>query len=152
MAMADVAGTSASVEVPHRFSMRVYWEDTDAAGIVYYANYLRFIERARSELVRRAGIDQRRLQADDGIVFAVRRCEIDYLAPATLGDTLDVATDVVGVGAATVDLQQTVSRHPTVLARAHVRLACVGRNGRPTRLPAAVRDAFATLFSANQKG
>ena len=78
----------------HRFELRVYYEDTDLAGIVYYANYLKFIERARSEWVRERGIDQRRLRADEGIVFAVRRIEADYLAPATFDDLLTVVTDI----------------------------------------------------------
>jgi YbgC/YbaW family acyl-CoA thioester hydrolase len=77
---------------PHRLTLRVYYEDTDLAGIVYYANYLRFIERARTEWVRELGIDQGRLKAEAGIVFAVRRVEVDYIAPARFDDVLEVET------------------------------------------------------------
>ena len=76
----------------HRLTLRVYYEDTDLAGIVYYANYLKYIERGRTEYVREAGIDQVRLKADEGIVFAVRRIEADYSAPAKFDDLLDVVT------------------------------------------------------------
>ena len=123
--------------------MRVHWEDTDAAGIVYYANYLRFIERARSDLVRRLGIDQRALLADPGIAFQVRRCTIDYLAPAVLEDELVVETTVVRLGAATLDMHQTVLRGTERLVETAVRLACVDRTGRPRRVPAAVRAVLA---------
>ena len=126
----------------HRFSLTVYWEDTDAAGIVYYANYLKFIERARSDLVTRAGIDQADLLAREGIVFPVRRCCIDYLEPARLGDALTVTTALKRVGGASLDMQQTVARGEREIARADVRLACIGRDGRPTRIPSAVRAAL----------
>ncbi|MCV6597050.1 MAG: YbgC/FadM family acyl-CoA thioesterase, partial [Mangrovicoccus sp.] len=75
-----------SHSAPHRFALRVYYEDTDLAGIVYYANYLRYIERARSEFVRSLGLDQVQLKAQTGVVFAVRRVEADYLTPARFDD------------------------------------------------------------------
>ena len=127
----------------HRFDLRVYWEDTDAGGIVYYANYLKFIERARSELVGRAGVDQTALWADDGVMFAVRRCEVDYLAPARLGDALVVETRLDRLGGASVEMQQTVTRAGDALVRALVKLGCVGRDGRPARMPTTVRQALA---------
>lgn len=137
------ADTGATAARP--FRLRVYWEDTDAAGIVYYANFLKFFERGRSEMVRAAGIDQAALLAGPGIVFPVRRCEIDYLAPARLGDELDVHTTVHAVGGARIDLDQDVTRAGAVLARGKVRLACTGRDGRPRRLPAPVRAALSAL-------
>lgn len=130
---------------PQRFRLRVYWEDTDAAGIVYYANFLKFFERARSEMVQAAGIDQAALLAEQGIVFPVRRCEIDYLAPARLGDELDVHTNVRAVGGASIDLDQDVTRADAVLARGKIRLACTGPGGRPQRLPMPVREALAAM-------
>jgi YbgC/YbaW family acyl-CoA thioester hydrolase len=81
-----------------RFPVRVYYEDTDLAGIVYYANYLKFIERGRTEFVRARGIDQAALREETGIVFAVRRVEADYLAPARFGDDLSVETEIEGSG------------------------------------------------------
>ena len=126
----------------HRFRMRVYWEDTDAAGIVYYANYLRFIERARSELVREAGIDQPALRSEAGLTFQVRRCEVDYLAPARLDDVLDVETTIEDLGGASIGMRQVVRHQGVDLVAALVRLACVGQDGRPKRLPASVRRAL----------
>ena len=119
----------------HRFPLRVYWEDTDAAGIVYYANYLRFIERARSDLVRLAGIDQAALLAGDGLAFQVRRCEVDYLAPARLDDELCVETRLHRLAGARMEMEQNVLRDGAPLVRARVTLACVGANGRPRRIP-----------------
>jgi acyl-CoA thioester hydrolase len=136
----------------HRFRLRVYWEDTDAAGIVYYANYLRFIERARSELVREAGIDQRALQAGPGLSFQVRRCEVDYLAPARLDDVIEVETAVDSLGGASIDMLQTVRREGAELVRARVRVACVDRDGRPRRLPAPVRQAMAEFVAGKGEG
>lgn len=126
------------------FPVTVYWEDTDAAGIVYYANYLKFMERARSELVAAAGIDQTALLEADGIVFPVRRCCIDYLQPARLGDSLSVTTRVDRVGGASIDMRQIVSRAGQTLAEAEIRLACIGRDGRPKRIPPEVRQALAS--------
>lgn len=119
----------------HRFPLRVYWEDTDAAGIVYYANYLRFIERARSDMVRGAGVDQAALLAEDGLAFQVRRCEVDYLAPARLDDDLTVETRLHLCAGARMEMTQTVLRDALALVRAKITLACVGANGRPRRIP-----------------
>ncbi len=130
----------------HRFPVRVYWEDTDAAGIVYYANYLRFLERARSDLVRRAGIDQVALLDREGIVFPVRRCEIDYLQPARLDDEIQVRTRLKNLGGASMDMDQDIHRGEEALVRAKVRLACIGPNGRPRRLPAPVRAALSEII------
>lgn len=128
----------------HAFPVTVYWEDTDAAGIVYYANYLKFMERARSELVAAAGIDQAILLARDGIMFPVRRCCIDYLQPARLGDSLTVTTSVQHVGGASIDMLQAVSCDGRTLAEAEIRLACIGRDGRPKRIPPEMRQALAS--------
>mgnify|MGYP006289494979 CR=1 FL=1 len=123
----------------HRFTCRVYYEDTDLAGIVYYANYLKFIERARTEWVRELGIDQARLKAEAGIVFAVRRVEADYLLPATFDDMLTVTTAVQAMTGARLVLEQTVARDGTPLFRATVTLVALTEAGAPARLPAALR-------------
>lgn len=132
----------------HAFRLRVYYEDTDLAGIVYYANYLKFIERGRTEALIAGGVDQARLQAEARIVFAVRRVEADYLAPARLQDELDVLTGLTGVGGARIDLVQEVRRGGTLLFAARVRLAAIGRDGRPARVPAEVRAVLAGMGAA----
>jgi acyl-CoA thioester hydrolase len=129
----------------HVFPIRVYWEDTDAGGVVYYANYLRFAERARSEMLRAVGIEQRALMESDGIVFAVRRCEVDYLRPARLDDTLEVVTGNIELEAASLWAEQVVRRGGDELVRMRLRLACVGAGGRPARLPIRLRAALAPL-------
>ena len=123
----------------HRFNLRVYYEDTDLAGIVYYANYLKFIERARSEWVRTLGIDQVRLKDDEGIVFAVRRVEADYIAPAHFDDELEVTTVPVAVTGARVVLTQEVIRGGERLFSAQVTLVALSDTGHPVRLPANIR-------------
>jgi len=132
-------------ELPvYRFSVRVYYEDTDAAGIVYYANYLKFAERARSEWLR----DQTKSLRVDGSLFVVRRCEIDYRQAARLDDLLEVETRVMGFAGATVDLEQTVRRDGAELVAMKVKLACVNSAGRPARLPPVLRAALAILLPA----
>ena len=123
----------------HKLSIRVYYEDTDMAGIVYYANYLRYIERGRSEWVRDNGMDQNAMKAE-GVVFAVRRVEADYLMPAKLDDELMVETDVMSVTAARMVMEQHVKRGEEILFHAIVTVVCIGDNGQPTRLPAKVRQ------------
>ena len=132
----------------HRFPVRVYYEDTDAAGIVYYANYLKFAERARSEWLREIGGDEAKAMKASGLLFVVRRCEIDYLQPARLDDLLEVVTRVTGCAGATLDLEQTVRRSDVDLVVMKVTLACLNSAGRPARLPAALRAALATLLPA----
>lgn len=124
----------------HLFSCRVYYEDTDLAGIVYYANYLKFIERARSEWVRELGVDQSALKVGEGIVFAVRRVEADYLSPARFDDVLTISTQVRDISAARITLTQDVSRGDDTLFKSVVTLVCLGEGGRPTRLPADIRQ------------
>ena len=123
-----------SLSGPHRWPIRVYYEDTDLAGIVYYANYLKFIERARSEMVRVAGIDQTVMKAE-GQVFAVARLEADYRAPARFDDTLIVETSVTKTTPARLTFQQVITRQSTLIFEAKVVLVCLGKDGRPTRLP-----------------
>ena len=126
----------------HRFDCRVYYEDTDLAGIVYYANYLKYIERARTEWVRGLGTDQAQLKRAAGIVFAVRRVVADYRAPARFDDALTVETEPRGATAARLVLAQKVLRAGEVLFEAEVTLVALTEAGRPARLPADVRRAL----------
>jgi acyl-CoA thioester hydrolase len=126
----------------HRFPLRVYYEDTDLAGIVYYANYLKFIERARSDWVRALGIDQRQMKAEAGLVFAVRRLVADYLKPAVFEDVLEVETCLRDLGGARLELRQQVLRDGEVLFTAEVTLVCLDARGKAVRLPAQLRAAF----------
>ena len=123
----------------HKFELSVYYEDTDLAGIVYYANYLKFIERARSEWVQTLGIDQMRLKAEYGVVFAVRRIEADYLQAAKFGDRLQVRTRVLELTGARVRLEQKVERDTETLFTANVTLIALAEGGKATRLPAEFR-------------
>lgn len=118
----------------HRLPLRVYYEDTDLAGIVYYANYLKFIERARSEWLRELGVDQAALKRQ-GRVFAVRRIEADYLRPALYDDLLTVETALSEPGRARLVLEQRVLRGDETLFSARVTIACLDAAGRPVRLP-----------------
>lgn len=129
----------------HLFEARVYWEDTDGAGIVYYANYFKFAERARTEWLRTLGIGQRRMQAELGVVFAVKRCACEYVRPARLDDALVVETRVTAAGGASIDMHQRIRCDDTVLAEIDVTIACVGANGRPARLPPVIRHALAAF-------
>lgn len=129
--------------VGHQLHIRVYYEDTDLAGIVYYANYLKFIERARTEWVRGLGIDQGALQREQGIVFAVRRVEADYLRPARFDDLLCVTTALVEMGGARIVLDQAVLRGDERLFAARVVLVCLSQAGAAARLPAEVRALLA---------
>ncbi len=115
--------------------IRVYYEDTDLAGIVYYANYFRFIERGRTEMLRAAGIDQMAMKAETGVVFAVRKLTADFLAPAKMDDVLTVETEVASIGPARIDLEQRVICRSTTLFTSQVTLVCIGTNGRASRIP-----------------
>ncbi|MEN8894386.1 tol-pal system-associated acyl-CoA thioesterase [Planktotalea arctica] len=123
----------------HEFALRVYYEDTDLAGIVYYANYLKFIERGRTEWVREQGIDQSQMRDDEGLVFAVRRVEADYLLPARFDDDLIVRTSIEQMSGARIVLSQDVMRGTDLLFSAQVTLVALTLEGQPTRLPANIR-------------
>jgi len=128
--------------VAHVFPCRVYYEDTDAGGIVYYANYLKFAERARSELLRDMGSDNTRLLNEHGVMFAVRDCAVTYREPARLDDALQVHTRILRIGGASFSATQRVERSGKLLADMTVRLACLDLQGRPARIPEALRAAF----------
>ncbi|MGQ4273473.1 tol-pal system-associated acyl-CoA thioesterase [Terrihabitans sp. B22-R8] len=127
------------MSAPHILPIRIYWEDTDAGGIVYHASYLRFMERGRTELLRAAGVGQSELQAESGITFVVRRMTIDFRSPARLDDMIEVRTAVSAIGGASLTLDQSVVRGADVLAAAEVSCAVLGPAGRPVRLPGEVK-------------
>jgi acyl-CoA thioester hydrolase len=125
----------------HRFPVRVYYEDTDLAGIVYYANYLKFIERARSEWVRDLGIDQVQMK-QDGLVFAVRRVEADYHSPARYDDELVVETTMQTGSGVRLVVRQDVKRGQELLFSALVTIICMTAQGAVARLPAVIRQSL----------
>lgn len=142
----DLAGRIAAGA--HILPVRVYYEDTDFSGVVYHASYLRFCERGRSDFLRLAGAHHRKLAAGgDGevLAFAVRHMEIDYLKPARIDEVLEVVTRLEEVGGASVTLAQTIRRDAATLFSARVRAALVNGEGRPRRLPGAVRAALARM-------
>lgn len=123
----------------HRFPVRVFYEDTDMGGIVYHANFLKFIERARSAWVRDLDIDQNAMRAG-GTIFVVRRVEADFLAPAHFDDALEVETRTLRATGARLVLAQEVRRGDDTLFHAVVTVACTDRAGRPVRLPPPLRE------------
>lgn len=125
------------------FTLRVYWEDTDAGGVVFYANYLKFFERARTEWLRGLGIEQGTLQAQTGAIFVVAEVNLRYLASARLDDLLNISVQVEEQGSASMLIAQQAWRGDTLLAQASVRVGCVdGATLRPRRIPLHVMDAL----------
>ncbi len=150
MTITDPGPTSGKiVEGRHVLPLRVYYEDTDAAGIVYYANWLRFLERGRTELLRLLGHEHSALRDERGVNWVVRRCTIDYLKPARLDDTIEVLTSCGELRGASLDMMQEARRGTETLIRAELLVACMGPNGRPTRLPQGLRAALAQVAGSN---
>ena len=126
--------------------VRVYWEDTDAGGVVYYANYLKFMERARSEWLRAFGFEQDVLRDEAGVVFVVRRVEIDYLSPARFNEQLEVSVRLHEMGRASLSVRQELMRGSTRLAEAVVTLACVDAvRFKPVKIPEPLLQALAPV-------
>ena len=128
-----------------RFSwpVRVYYEDTDTGGVVYYANYLKFFERARTEWLRNFGLNQDKLALEEGLIFVVRRALLDFVRPARLDDMLEVTVEPLKLAHVYVDLAQEARRGAQVLARAEVRVACLNRqNFKPVAMPRSLRDVL----------
>ncbi|WP_112324127.1 tol-pal system-associated acyl-CoA thioesterase [Oceanibium sediminis] len=126
---------------------RVYYEDTDMAGIVYYANYLKFMERGRSDAVREMGIDQGAMR-EAGLAFAVAHLSIDFHAPARFDDMLSVHTDILRTGGATLEMAQQIRVQERRIVTAQVRIACMTLDGRVARIPAAIRAQFGAAGAA----
>jgi acyl-CoA thioester hydrolase len=129
-----------------RLSVRIYYEDTDAGGVVYYANYLKYLERGRTEYLRGLGFEQRQLAAEAGLAFAVRSFSAEYLKPAMLDDELVVETEVEELGRAQVTFAQSILRAHETLLTARVRVACLdlGR-GRATAMPKPLQEKLMEL-------
>lgn len=141
-----------SAEGPHVFQLRVYYEDTDAGGVVYYANYLKFAERARTEMLRGLGFESSRLMdgggPGTGIALAVRQMAVDYLKPARLDDLLEVQTRILEIGGASLRLQQLVRRGAEDLVRMQITLVCMNLTSkRAARFPAGFKGAVSRIFS-----
>ncbi len=146
MDRADHAPAGRFDGLEHRFALRIYFEDTDLTGVVYHANYLRYMERARSDMLECAGIDQRAVfEAGEG-AYAIRDMHIRYHAPARLGEELIVLSRLTHMRAASVHIQQRVMRGETILAEAEVEAAFVSPSGRPRRQPPAWVVAFEPLI------
>lgn len=114
---------------------RVYYEDTDAGGIVYHANYLKFAERARTDWLREHGIEQSEILKNEGLLFVVYRLEIDFLSPARLDDLLTIQTRLLQKGHATMKLEQIIQKDSQTIASLKVELACINREGKPSKWP-----------------
>jgi acyl-CoA thioester hydrolase len=133
------------IDGTHVLALRVYYEDTDAAGIVYYAHWLRFLERGRTELLRLLGQEHGALREQRGVSWVVRRCAIDYLKPARLDDTVEVVTQCGEIRGASLDMFQEARRGGETLVRAELVVACMSESGRPVRLPPHFRTALAQV-------
>ena len=123
------------------WQVRIYYEDTDAGGIVFYANYLKFFERARTEWLRATGVNQQLLAEQDGAIFVVKRASIDYQAPAKLDDVLDLTLTIEKLGHASIQFAQQAWHGDTLLASAQVRVGCVDAHTlRPRPVPPSAAD------------
>ena len=135
---------SSALPIAFRPPLRVYWEDTDAGGVVFYANYLKFFERARTEWLRALGIGQQRLMAEDGLMFVVADTALRYLRPARLDDLLEITVAVTEAGRASLRLQQQARRDGELLVEGDIRIGCVASAGtanfRPSRIPASILE------------
>ena len=130
--------------VRHRHRMRVYWEDTDAGGVVFYANYLKFFERARTEWLRSLGFSQQRLKEDEGVMFVVSHTAVNYLRPARLDDELEVTVSLQFAGRASMAIAQQAWCNGILLAEGQIRIGCVdARTFRPQRIPSPILERIA---------
>jgi len=129
--------------------VRVYYEDTDAGGVVYYANYLKYAERARSEMLRRLGIESSVLQDQEGLGFVVRSLNVDYIQPAKLDDLLEVHLSLTKVGGASMQGVQRIVRGGEDLVRIEIKLGCMKLSGGPGRLPEKIRNLLRSFETTN---
>lgn len=135
----------------HVFPVRIYFEDTDAMGIVYYANYFKFAERARTEMIRAFGLSHTGLLGGDGVAVAVHKAVADFVSPAKLDDKLAVYTRVEEVRGASLRLSQTIRRDEVDLVRMRFKLACMTPGGRPARLPAGLKAVLDQFLTGNYR-
>ncbi|RKF43424.1 tol-pal system-associated acyl-CoA thioesterase [Paraburkholderia fungorum] len=149
----NMSTSQPGTEIGFTWPIRVYYEDTDAGGIVFYANYLKFFERARTEWLRACGVDQNRLADEADAIFIVRSTAIDYRAPARLDDVVNVVSRIERLGRASVDFVQEAWRDDTLLASGAIRIGCVERIAlRPAAIPAPVLAALRRGPGANGGG
>lgn len=127
----------------HLYPVRVYYEDTDAGGIVYHSKYLNYAERARTEMLRCHGIAQSDMRQAEGVVFAVRDCQVAFRRPARFDELLEVRTEVSALAGATISMAQKITRDGEILVTLDFRIAAVNEKGRATRLPQSLRKVFA---------
>lgn len=127
---------------PANLTCRVYYEDTDAGGIIYHANFLKFAERGRTEALRAGGYDHKRVMDEFGLLLVVKHIEIDYKAPGRLDDVLTVTTEVLAPGNTSLTMKQTISRESTILAVLKVVIVAITPEGRPMRWPPQLRQIF----------
>lgn len=128
---------------PFNHGLRVYYEDTDAGGIVYYANYLKFLERARTEWLRALGFEQERMRHDTGALFVVSEARLRYLSPAKLDDWIEVSVELIDCGRASLLIRQQARRGEQLLAEGEIRIGCVAATDlKPCRIPAAILQAL----------
>ena len=125
----------------HHLHLKIYYEDTDAGGVVYYANYLKYFERARTEFLAARGIDIGRYH-HEGYFFVVVHVDVSYRRPATLGDMLEITTELEGISSSTIAMRHRVLKQGEVLVESSVKLACINREGRPQRIPEEVRNVL----------
>jgi len=127
----------------NNFSYRVYYEDTDAGGVVYYANYLKFFERARTDFLRTLEISQSDLATKENLVFVVRKCEIEYVSPARLDDVLDVSVEVKKISAASIEMYQEAKKSGAISSRLNVEIVCVDSvSFKPKKIPENIKNLF----------
>jgi acyl-CoA thioester hydrolase len=140
-----LASNASRLVQPFSWPVRVYYEDTDSGGVVYYANYLKFLERARTEWLRALGFGQRELAAREGVVFVVRSLALEYLKPSLVDDSLRVTVELAKVGASLIVVAQRVMCEEELRVTAEVRLACVDRDAfTPVRIPKAIVTRIGT--------
>ena len=131
----------------HIFPFQIYWEDTDGGGIVYYANYLKFAERARTDMLRGLNINQKEVMTDSGHIFVVRDCQIEYLKPAKMDDSLLVHTEIITTKGATLKMKQRIYRNQDLLIDSSVRVAMLDKEtGRPVRLRSDVKEKLHVML------
>ena len=126
----------------HTLKIKIYYEDTDAGGVVYYANFLRYMERARTEFLSDRGIDVAEYH-NKGYLFAVVHVDIHYKKPARLGEIIDITTEIIGMTNVTITLRHQIFRNSTLLVEANVRVACIDKDGKPRRIP----DSFKNIIN-----
>jgi acyl-CoA thioester hydrolase len=145
--MNKISSSSTSmVEGKHRLGVRVYYENTDAGGIVYYADYLKFSERARTEMLRAIGCEQQDNGKNYGISFVVRTCNVEFFKPGKLDDWLEVVTEILMVRGASILMRQNIKKGNHELVLMEVKLACISSDGSPVRIPIRLRDRMSDLI------